>query len=374
MRGGRIYLLDEEGELEPMVEAEYEAEVLLQRLLGEHPDLLAGDQMTEREPRRWLLVRREMGVPDVEAGGGRWSLDHLFLDQDGVPTLVEVKRSSDTRSRREVVAQMLDYAANGVVYWPADQIEDEFIARCEAAGLDVGQVLAEHVGGADASEEFWQRVKTNLRAGRIRMVFVADEIPSELLRIVEFLNEQMDPAEVLAVEVKQFVGSNRKTLVPRVLGQTVEAQTRKAVTRRTRSWDLESMLEDLERREGSAAVEVAKRLYDWASGRRMPIDWGSGAHHGSFAVRALIGGERYPTFGVSSEGHVEIGFPMLRGRPPFDSPNVSQRLVDRLEAIPTVSLPADAIDRWPRIPLSDLSGHLAEFCEVWEWFEEQVRD
>ena len=29
------------------------------------------------------------------------------------PTLVEVKRSSDTRIRREVVGQMLDYAANG---------------------------------------------------------------------------------------------------------------------------------------------------------------------------------------------------------------------------------------------------------------------
>jgi hypothetical protein len=32
-----------------------------------------------------------------------------------VPTLLEVKRSSDTRIRREVVGQMLDYAANGVV-------------------------------------------------------------------------------------------------------------------------------------------------------------------------------------------------------------------------------------------------------------------
>jgi hypothetical protein len=34
------------------------------------------------------------------------------VDEAGVPTLVEVKRSSDTRARREVVARMLDYAAN----------------------------------------------------------------------------------------------------------------------------------------------------------------------------------------------------------------------------------------------------------------------
>jgi hypothetical protein len=36
-------------------------------------------------------------------------------------------------------------------------------------------------------------------------VFVADEVPPELRRVVEFLNGQMDPAEVLAVEVKQYV-------------------------------------------------------------------------------------------------------------------------------------------------------------------------
>jgi hypothetical protein len=32
--------------------------------------------------------------------------------------------------------------------------------------------------------DFWDRVKTNLAAGRIRLLFVADSIPSELKRIV----------------------------------------------------------------------------------------------------------------------------------------------------------------------------------------------
>jgi hypothetical protein len=38
------------------------------------------------------------------------------------------------------------------------------------------------------------------------MLFVADKIPSELKRIVEFLNQQMDPAEVLAVEISSMLG------------------------------------------------------------------------------------------------------------------------------------------------------------------------
>jgi hypothetical protein len=64
-----------------------------------------------------LLVRREAGVPEAEGAADRWFLDHVFLDGEGVPTLVEVKRSTDTRIRREVVGQMLDYAANILAHW-----------------------------------------------------------------------------------------------------------------------------------------------------------------------------------------------------------------------------------------------------------------
>ena len=47
-------------------------------------------------------------------------------------------------------------------------------------------------------EEFWARVGANLRAGRVRLVFVSDALPVELRRVIEFLNEQMNPAEVSA--------------------------------------------------------------------------------------------------------------------------------------------------------------------------------
>src|SRR4051812_14176077 len=55
-------------------------------------------------------------------------------------------------------------------------------------------------------DELWTRVHTNLAARRLRLGFVADTIPTELRRTVEFLNEQMAEAEVLAVEVTSKVG------------------------------------------------------------------------------------------------------------------------------------------------------------------------
>src|SRR3546814_3148840 len=91
---------------------------------------------------------------------------------------------------------------------------------CSAAGHGPDDQLAALLDGSD-SESFWRQVEANLRSGRVRMVFVADRIPKELRRIVEFLNEQMRPAEVLALEVEQFVSPNGiRTLVPRVLGAT----------------------------------------------------------------------------------------------------------------------------------------------------------
>ncbi len=95
---------------------------------------------------------REQGIASEEGAGGRWSIDHLFLDQDGVPTLVEVKRGTDTRIRREVVGQMLDYAANAVLHWPVDELRARFAARCAAEGAEPGPVLRRLIASSSRSD------------------------------------------------------------------------------------------------------------------------------------------------------------------------------------------------------------------------------
>ena len=226
MAGG-IFVIQGDGELVELSEKAYDSEDLLQGLLARYPRLLGGDDSSSHSARAWLLVEREVGVPDNAEAPDRWSVDHLFIDQDAIPTLVEVKRSTDTRIRREVVGQMLDYAANAIVYWPVETIRAKFETRCDRDKLDSIQVLSDTFGLECDPDGLWDRVKTNLQAGKIRMLFVADVIPPELRRVVEFLNTQMDPAEVLALEVRQFVGKDLRTLVPRLIGQTAEAEQKK---------------------------------------------------------------------------------------------------------------------------------------------------
>jgi hypothetical protein len=98
MKNAKIYLVGEdEYSLKPMFETAFVKESHLQELLAKYYDLLPGDQIDPDQPRRWLLVAREMGVPGEPEANDRWSLDHLFLDQDGILTFVECKRASDTQ-------------------------------------------------------------------------------------------------------------------------------------------------------------------------------------------------------------------------------------------------------------------------------------
>lgn len=159
-----IFLINDKNELVELREQPYENEDLLQGFLESHPKLLARDEIDPTRPRQWLLIAREVGVPSGERSAGR--MDHLFVDQDGVPTLVEVKRSTDTRIRREVVGQMLDYAANAVVYLPIEQFREQFRDRCAKAGKDAERELEDFLGPASDQEAFGGRWKRTFGRGR----------------------------------------------------------------------------------------------------------------------------------------------------------------------------------------------------------------
>lgn len=279
-------------------------------------------------------------------------MDHLFLDQDAIPTIVEVKRGADTRIRREFVGQMLDYAANAVVYWPVEARR----ARFEGAHRDPLQSLTQLLDGYDVDpEEFWLKVKTNLQAGRVRMIFVSDRIPLELRRVVEFLNGQMQPAEVLAVEIRQYVGQGMRTLVPRLVGQIVESRQKKSAgTRGADRWGEAPFLEDLEARYGPAEATAAREILEWARSRDARIWWGRGKTEGSFVPALNHGGVDHQLFAVWSGGQFEFYFQHYRSKPPFDEEEKRLALLEELNSVPAVSIPPDAHSRRPSVHLSSL--------------------
>jgi hypothetical protein len=270
------------GQLVLLNEEQYENESVLQEALSTHPEVIAGVS-TSGATTGLILVKWEMGIP-----GTQLSLDHLFLDAEAVPILVEVKRSTDTRLRREVLGQMLDYAANGLAEWDAERIRDAFLLTIEArakveAAADAeppseADVLSTRLGVED-SGEYWKRLETNLSAGRIRLVFLADTLPQPLVRIIEFLNEQMSPAEVLGVEVKQYVSGSHTAYVPRVIGRTSRAIEQKAPVA-GELWNRASFLEETKHRCNAAEQAYIESLFAHVDAYGDKLSWGKGASPG----------------------------------------------------------------------------------------------
>lgn len=368
-----IFLRRDDGELVHLHGELYESEDQLQGLLEANPELLLGETAESDRLSKYLLVRREAGVPEAGGGSDRWFLDHLFLDAEGVPTLVEVKRSSDSRIRREVVGQMLEYAANILAHWAPERMRDEFEARCDHAGVEPAEKVRE-ISAAEY-EDYWTRVKTNLAAKRLRLVFVADEIPASLQTVVEFLNEQMRAAEVLALEVKQHKGDGVTVLTTQIIGRTSMAQHVKAVTEK-REWSPESGLDEMRRSASAEAVAVAERLLSWANDRNLPVTWGSGSKVGYayFAVAGPNGATARP-FGLSTDGKLDLYPHEMRRLPPFNGDNLRLEFLRRIGAAAGVRVEDNVIDQsFKSFQLSSFSApdNNAAVVAALDWFVEET--
>ena len=284
----RIYIQGESGGLEPLEEERFSTEDDLQALIAEHPELLDGEQIQPGDPRRWLLITREKGISETSDSGARWSVDHLMIDQEGVPTLVEVKRGDNTEIRRHVVGQMLDYAAHAIQSWNADELRQTFERTAVSQGLDsnveLGNLL--QTDGEPDADAFWQSVAANLNDKHLRLLFVADHIPDQLGRVVEFLNEQMQNIEVLAVEIKRFRGEHRQTLVPRVIGRIAGSPSQGATSRKQRLTQ-ESFLSEFT---GDEERNAAERLLEVAQQSDAFLSWGPSG----VSIRVRISRYQYP--------------------------------------------------------------------------------
>lgn len=227
-------------------EYHYEYESELQKLIADNPHLIDIDQSTGEHP--LMLIQREFGTSE-DTG---LSLDHLFVDRSGVPVIVEVKRAVDTRIRREVVAQVLDYASTASS-WDIETLRSLF--------RETNATNEELLREID-TDEFWDAVGTNLRAENLRLVFAADRIPLRLRNIIEFLDRNMDTISVYGVEIRQFQTADSKLVTSNVL-QSSSKQQKASDQPQSIVWGLQSMIERITSDHGIAVANVAKSIIDY---------------------------------------------------------------------------------------------------------------
>jgi hypothetical protein len=289
--------------------------------------------------------------------------------------LIEVKRSEDTRIRREVAGQMLDYAANAVTYWPIDKIKFMLEKRCEKENLISDELINNLVSDENISvDEYWEKVKDNLKSGKIRMIFVSDEIPTELQRIVEFMNFQMDPAEVLAIEIKQFTGQGIKTLVPRIYGQNLN-KTSEKVKREPKVWDENSVLKEVEEKCGEVCLSIMEQIYDWAKKNKLRFAYGSGSGYGSVFPMFDIKGNYYYTFVPRTNGRASFYFKQMLKQPFFNSKDDFDKLIMKLNSIKGFDFSGDYYNKYPSFDLAILKEKkdITTLFNALDWMLEEIK-
>ena len=358
----------------------YAKESILQKLISDHPEIIPGSSQDGAPDRRWLLVRREAGIPNEEGGGNWWAVDHLLLDQAGVPTFVEVKRSEDTRARREVVAQMLDYVANATAYWQVGTLKAWYEEEVNLSKADPEAFLAEFLADGELdTDTFWNRVEENLRSSRVRCIFVSDSISPSLIRLVEFLNEQLQSTEVLAVELPQYIEpgeGNLVAIVPKLVGRTSKASAAKnpGVNSPTRYWDRDSFISEIRSRISNRTAEFCEEVLAWAEQRKVRVTWGHGLRDGSMILAAgpTSTGNVFAT--IWTYGRIEFDFQYLMKSAVFGELESRRELLCRINEIPRVSIGEESLDKRPNLPLDifldESSGRL--LFGVFTWLAQEL--
>lgn len=264
----------------------------LQNILYRSPaELLVGEQIEPDAPRRWLLIKREMPIPDPITGYGRWAIDFLYVDQDATLTFVECKRYEDNRSRREVIGQVIDYVANASRWWTKDALVDYARGQAAIDHVDLDGRFGQ-LGASDYTtiEELLAAAADKLRKNDVRIILFLEEAPPELKTIVEFMNQEMSTAEVLLVEARIFDVNGTRVYAPRLWGYTEAIRARRqaiAVATGARiKWDETSFFVDLDQRVANGADrDVIRTTYKALREHGFVCTFGTGATAASFNVR-----------------------------------------------------------------------------------------
>lgn len=354
----KVYAINNDGSTEEMSGIHCKNEDLeLQRILESNPDLIPGDQINPTDPRRWLVVKREMPVPDPSTGDNRWSIDLFFVDQDAMPTFIECKRYNDTRAKREVVGQMLDYAANGHYYWSKDEMRTFAEQAAEKNGISLEEEIKRlQPEEPESVDGFFQHVQDNLREGQVRLVFFMEESPPELKSVVDFLNKQMERSEVLLVEARQYEHKGTKIVTPILFGFTEEArQVKKTVsvtTGQRRKWDKESFFNDARERLTEKEVSAIKQLFDKSQELKCELSWGTGKISGSFSAKWPHLGT-YSVYSVFSDGSITINYGSFKNTP--EQKEFIALLKEELASHVGFSAPDDYERRYPNYKINEWS-------------------
>jgi hypothetical protein len=167
-----------------------------------------------------IPIARELRTP-------RGPLDLFFINPNGYITLVETKLWSNPEARRQVVAQIIDYATE-VSRWSYRELVLAIRNATDSKDSDPLVSAAQAVAGDEFSEaDFTDTVSRNLAGGKFLLLIVGDGIHEGVEDMAEFLQRTPQLGFTLGlIELALFkLGADAKEgffVQPRVIARTRE--------------------------------------------------------------------------------------------------------------------------------------------------------
>jgi hypothetical protein len=275
----RVMVRDRGGEWRSLDTGSYSDESHLQKLLLREPRLI--DLKTPL-----LACVPEFGIP------GAGSLDLLGVDEAAGVTLVECKLAKNHEVKREVVGQVLEYAA-----FPSLMPVDEFVRRFDTLAERQLETAVTDKGLDWAG--FEEGLAENLRTGSFNLVVAVDHINDQLRKSLLFLNAHTD-FTVAALELEYIADDEVEVLIPQLHGGEVdkEAAGRSASPVRMH-WDERSFFAEVEKLDGERR-RLVEDLYEFTRREADELTWGTGKN-GAYVFRV-----KRAVFAVYASGDIRV--------------------------------------------------------------------
>ena len=132
--------------------------------------------------------------------------------------------------------------------------------------------------------------------------------------------------------------------------------------------------QELATRRGNNEATIARTILAWAQTRKLRLWWGQGKQDGSFFPMCDYQGKPYWLISVWTSESIEIQFQMMKTSLPFEAEAKRVELLQRLNTLPGVTIPPDAITRRPSIRLSVLHEEtvLQQFLAICDWIIQEI--
>src|SRR6266705_5895147 len=222
----------------------YVDECHLQNMLYKSPELIPVRDGSNIAP----VFIREAGLP------GSGSTDLIGVDSNGEIYIVECKLATNPEIRREVIGQILEYAA---FLWqmPYEDFDRLFAKRKEKT---LKESFAEKMPEGWECDVFRTRLTENLKNGNFHLIIAVDQMNEQLQEIIAYLCRDGAGVRLQSIELQLHSEGDTEVLVPQLHPEfTSGGEGRKRV-----SWDYQGFLADADQMLKQEEVKALRSLYE----------------------------------------------------------------------------------------------------------------